>query len=193
MKCLLSFGPRARASFLLLTFSLNAVSMGSDTPPLPPQGSLSVQFSSVAQSCLTLCNPMDCSTPGFPVWRRKPLKGPIDPISTFPPLRLNRFRNHLWGAGERNFYLWIWIGCGRDPTPECHSDYLPAPSRAVELGDKDSNEAGGPRGGRKSFSEGRLFAERDPWAPCFVASVPDPPQFLIAGQFLDYVVLVSAI
>ena len=26
-----------------------------------------VQFSSVAQSCPTLCNPMDCSTPGFPV------------------------------------------------------------------------------------------------------------------------------
>ena len=25
-----------------------------------------VQFSSVAQSCLTLCNPMECSTPGFP-------------------------------------------------------------------------------------------------------------------------------
>ena len=25
------------------------------------------QFSSVAQSCLTLCNPIDCSTPGFPV------------------------------------------------------------------------------------------------------------------------------
>ena len=27
----------------------------------------SVQFSSVAQSCSTLCDPMDCSTPGFPV------------------------------------------------------------------------------------------------------------------------------
>ena len=27
----------------------------------------SVQFSSVAQLCLTLCDPMDCSTPGFPV------------------------------------------------------------------------------------------------------------------------------
>ena len=27
----------------------------------------SVQFSSVAQSCLTLCDPMDCSTPGPPV------------------------------------------------------------------------------------------------------------------------------
>ena len=26
-----------------------------------------VQYSSVAQSCLILCDPMDCSTPGFPV------------------------------------------------------------------------------------------------------------------------------
>ena len=26
-----------------------------------------IQFSSVTQSCLTLCDPMDCSTPGFPV------------------------------------------------------------------------------------------------------------------------------
>ena len=26
-----------------------------------------VQFSSVAQSCPTLCDPMDCSTPGLPV------------------------------------------------------------------------------------------------------------------------------
>ena len=26
-----------------------------------------VLFSSVAQLCLTLCNPTDCSTPGFPV------------------------------------------------------------------------------------------------------------------------------
>ena len=25
------------------------------------------QFSSVAQLCLTLCDPMDCSTPGLPV------------------------------------------------------------------------------------------------------------------------------
>ena len=30
----------------------------------------SVQFSSVTQSCLTLCNPMDCSTPGLPVYHR---------------------------------------------------------------------------------------------------------------------------
>ena len=28
---------------------------------------LFIQFSSVAQSCPTLCNPVDCSTPGLPV------------------------------------------------------------------------------------------------------------------------------
>ena len=32
----------------------------------------SVQFSSVAQSCLTLCNPMDCSTSGLPVHYQLP-------------------------------------------------------------------------------------------------------------------------
>ena len=31
------------------------------------QSQLSVQFRSVAQSSLTLCNPMDWSTPGFPI------------------------------------------------------------------------------------------------------------------------------
>ena len=30
----------------------------------------SAQFSSVAQSCLTLCDPMNCSTPGLPVHRQ---------------------------------------------------------------------------------------------------------------------------
>ena len=32
----------------------------------------SVQFSPVAQSCPTLCNPMDCSTPGLPVHHQLP-------------------------------------------------------------------------------------------------------------------------
>ena len=32
----------------------------------------SVQFSSVAQLCPTLCDPMDCSTPGFPVHHQLP-------------------------------------------------------------------------------------------------------------------------
>ena len=32
----------------------------------------SVQFSSVAQSCPTLCNPMDCNIPGLPVHQQLP-------------------------------------------------------------------------------------------------------------------------
>ena len=32
----------------------------------------SVQFSSVTQSCPTLCNPMDCKTPGLPVYHQLP-------------------------------------------------------------------------------------------------------------------------
>ena len=32
----------------------------------------SVQFSSLAQSCPTLCKPMDCSMPGFPVHHQFP-------------------------------------------------------------------------------------------------------------------------
>ena len=31
-----------------------------------------VQFSSVTESCPTLCNPMDCSTPGLPVHHQLP-------------------------------------------------------------------------------------------------------------------------
>ena len=33
---------------------------------------VSVQFSSVAQLCLTLCDPMSCSTPGLPVHHQLP-------------------------------------------------------------------------------------------------------------------------
>ena len=31
-----------------------------------------IEFSSVTQLCLTLCDPMDCSTPGFPVHHQLP-------------------------------------------------------------------------------------------------------------------------
>ena len=33
---------------------------------------VTVQFSSVAQSCLTLFDPMDCNMPGFPVHHQLP-------------------------------------------------------------------------------------------------------------------------
>ena len=38
----------------------------------------SVQFSPVTQSCPTLCDPMDCSTPGFPVLYHLPEFAQID-------------------------------------------------------------------------------------------------------------------
>ena len=39
---------------------------------LSPNMVTSVQFSSVAQSCPTLCDPMNCSTPGLPVHHQLP-------------------------------------------------------------------------------------------------------------------------
>ena len=64
-------------------------------------------FSSVTQSCLTLCNPMDCSTPGFPVCHQlpeltqihvhqvcdaiqpsHPLSSPSPPLAIFPSIRV---------------------------------------------------------------------------------------------------------
>ena len=36
------------------------------------EGKYCIQLSSVAQSCLTLCHPMNCSTPGLPVHQQLP-------------------------------------------------------------------------------------------------------------------------
>ena len=65
-----------------------------------------LEFSSVTQWCLTLCDPMDCSTPGFPVHYQlpelaqthvhhvgdaiqpsHPLLSPSPPTSIFPSIR----------------------------------------------------------------------------------------------------------
>ena len=47
--------------------------------------SLSVQFSSVAQPCQTLPNPMDCSTPGFPVHHQLPVLLKLTSIKSVVP------------------------------------------------------------------------------------------------------------
>ena len=44
-----------------------------------------VQFSSVAQSFLTLCGPMDCSAPGFPVHHQLPELGQTLSIGSVMP------------------------------------------------------------------------------------------------------------
>ena len=64
-------------------------------------GFSSVQFSSVAQSCLTLCDPMNYSTPGLPVHHHLPeftqthihrvsdATQPSNPLSSPSPPALN--------------------------------------------------------------------------------------------------------
>ena len=63
--------PYNTCSLVIAIPSLSFHSYGFISLPLWFWGSIgktsSVQFSSFAQSCLTLCNRMDCSTPGFPV------------------------------------------------------------------------------------------------------------------------------
>ena len=39
---------------------------------LPVPAVSAAQFSSVAQSCATLCDPMNCSTPGLPAHHQLP-------------------------------------------------------------------------------------------------------------------------
>ena len=63
------------------------------------------QFSSVAQSCPTLCNPVNCSTPGLPVHHQLPESiqthvhqvseaiQPSYPLSSASPPALNLFRH----------------------------------------------------------------------------------------------------
>ena len=55
---------------------LNLLHWQTGSIPLAPAGKpnsvVSVQFSSVAQSCLTLCDPMNHSTPGLPVHHQLP-------------------------------------------------------------------------------------------------------------------------
>ena len=72
----------------------------------------SVQFSSVAQSCLTLCDPMNCSTPGLPVHhqlleftqthvhRVSNAIQPSHPLSSPSPPALNPSQN-------QNIFQWV--------------------------------------------------------------------------------------
>ena len=79
-----------------------------------PRGS--VQFSSVAQSCPTLCDPTDCSTPGFPVHHQLPEPTqtqvhrvgdaiqPSHPLSSLSPPTFNLSQHQS---------LFKWVGSSR--------------------------------------------------------------------------------
>ena len=84
MSHLLKEGPLARPGFSLLWLHLwgrlrvdpgdkaQAFLEHSKRPVQLSATAFKVQFSSVPQSCLTLCNHMDCSTPGLPVHHQLP-------------------------------------------------------------------------------------------------------------------------
>ena len=59
----------------------------------------SVQFSSVTQSCPTLCDPMDCSTPGLPVHQQLGVYSNLCPLSRWCHLTISSsvvpFSSHL--------------------------------------------------------------------------------------------------
>ena len=80
----------------------------------------SIQFSSVAQSCLTLCNPMNHSTPGLPVHHQHPESTqthvhwfgdaiqpshPLCPLlllpSIFPSIRVFQMTQFFASGGQR--------------------------------------------------------------------------------------------
>ena len=102
----------------------------------------SVQFNSVAQSCPTLCDPMNCSTPGLPVHHQLPeftqthvhwvgdAIQPSHPLSSpFPPA--------LKSLQSESLKHWSWFL--RSPHPlhfqsaglsRCLHQYLPLCSRS---------------------------------------------------------------
>ena len=92
---------------------------------------------SVAQSCLTLCDPMDCSTPGFPVLHyflefaqphvhwvsdaiqpSQPLSSPSPPNSIFPSIRVFSNKSALASGGQN-------IGASASILPMNIQDYFP--------------------------------------------------------------------
>ena len=80
----------------------------------------SVQFSSVAQLCPTVCHPMDCSTPGLPVHYQLPeftlthvhwvgdAIQPSHPLSSPSPPSLNIFLNKVFVCEfESNTFIYL--------------------------------------------------------------------------------------
>ena len=69
----ISITPKRNFVLISISFPFSPQALQpSVTTSLPPISISSVQLSSVAQSCLTLCDPMNHSTPGLPVHHQLP-------------------------------------------------------------------------------------------------------------------------
>ena len=83
---------------------------------LCPLSAISVQFSSVAQSCPTLCDPMNHSTPGLPVHQQLPeftqthvhwVSDTIQPSHSLPSPSLSVFNLSQWWVFSKESVLHI--------------------------------------------------------------------------------------
>ena len=63
----IKIGAGNQAGIKIATRNINNLRYADDTTFMALREEELVQFSSVAQSCLTLCDPMNCSMPGLPV------------------------------------------------------------------------------------------------------------------------------
>ena len=70
----------------------------------------SVQFSSVAQSCPTLCDPMNHSTPGLPVHHQLPefTQTHVHRVSEISG-EITPERMKGWSQSKNNTHLWMWL------------------------------------------------------------------------------------
>ena len=87
----------------------------------------SVQFSSVTQSCPTLCNPMDCSTPGLPVHHQLPQFTRTHTHEMFSqlPFSLQAAHPPLWSISSR---LSLQPSCNSALMKAAHVLCITAPS-----------------------------------------------------------------
>ena len=94
-----------------------------------------LQFSSVTQSCPTLCDPMDCSTPGFPVYHQLlepaqthvhrvgdaiPLSHPLSSPSP-PAFNLSQHQSLFFASGGQS----IGVSASASVLPMNIQDWLP--------------------------------------------------------------------
>ena len=90
----------------------------------------SVQFSSVAQSCLTLCDPMNRSTPGLPIHHHLPEFTQIhvyrvsDAIQPSHPL-LSLFLPALNPSQPQSLFQWVFTWGGQSTGVSALASFLP--------------------------------------------------------------------
>ena len=95
------------------------------------------QFSSVAQSCLTLCDPMNCSTPGFPVHHQLPeftqtyvhrvrdVIQPSHPLSSPSPPALNPSQHQSFPMSQPFTWSGQSFGASASVLPMNIQDWFP--------------------------------------------------------------------